>query len=180
MAPQSHFFVTLTIILSVYVLSPSPSMVAASPALTVKVCDGKSILNRDFCFKVLSTSQAAAAKNPNQLTNAVMKSATSAAQTTLNVISGMTKSPTSPAALQALKTCEDVFKYAVRSFGMISAELREDAMTANYDVSVIGPEADRCRKAMAAGKVNAPQIADGNRNLQYYSAMGNEITATLN
>ncbi|XP_022751544.1 uncharacterized protein LOC111300150 [Durio zibethinus] len=181
MAPQSHFInVFLTIFLSVYVLSLSPSKIAASPALTAKVCSGKSILNRDFCLKALTTPQAAAAKSPKQLTNTVMTSAASNAQTTLNVITAMTKNPTSPGGLKALKTCEDVYKYAVRSFGMIPAELSEDAMSANYDVSVIGPEADRCVKALAAAKVNAPQIADGNRNLQYYSAMGSEITATLN
>ncbi|XWS21806.1 hypothetical protein CRYUN_Cryun30bG0086500 [Craigia yunnanensis] len=92
----------------------------------------------------------------------------------------MSKNPTSPGSLKARKTCEEVYRYVVRSFGMISAELSEDAMTANYDVSIIGPEADRCVQALEAAKVNAPQIADGNRNLQHYSSMGNEITATLN
>ncbi|XWS24934.1 hypothetical protein CRYUN_Cryun27aG0027300 [Craigia yunnanensis] len=179
MAP-SHFITFLTIFLSVHVLSHSPSMVAASPALVAKVCDGNSIRNRDFCLKALSDPKVAAANNLNQLTNAVMKSAASTAQTTLNVIAGMTKKPTSPGSLKALKTCEDVYRYAVRSFGMISAELSEDAMSTNYDVSVIGPEVDRCVKALEAAKVNAPQIADGNQNLQYYSAMGNEITSTLN
>lgn len=180
MAPQSHLIVFLTIFLSVYVLSPSPLMVAASPALVAKVCSSKSLLDHDFCFQALANPKAAAAKNLNQLTNVVMKSAASNAQTTLNLITEMAKKPTSPGGLKALKTCEEVYRYAVRSFGMIFAELREDAMSANYDVSVIGPEADRCAQALAAAKVIAPKIADGNRNLVNYSAVGGEITATLN
>ena len=180
MAPHSHFIVFLTIFLSVNVLSPSSSMVAASPALVAKVCNGKAIMDHDFCLKALSDPKAAAANNLNQLTNAVMKSAASNAQTTFNVIAEMSKNPTSPGSLKALKTCEEVYRFAVRSFGMISKELSEDAMSANYDVSVIGPEADRCVKALEAAKVNAPKIADGNRNLVNYSAVGGEITATLN
>ncbi|XP_021285043.1 uncharacterized protein LOC110417138 [Herrania umbratica] len=180
MAPQNHFIAFLTIFLSVYLLSPSPSMVAASPALEKKVCNGDSILNRDFCLKTLSNPQAAAAKNLNQLADAVMKLAASNAQTTLNVITGMTKKPSSPGCLQALKTCEDVYRYAIRSFGMISAELSEDAMSANYDVSVIGPEADRCVNALAAAKVQAPQVSDGNKFLQYYSSLGSQITSFVN
>ncbi|XVF29828.1 hypothetical protein REPUB_Repub16aG0004700 [Reevesia pubescens] len=154
-------------------------MEAASPELAAKVCSGKAILNRDFCLKALSDPKAAASKNRIQLTNAVMKSAAATAQDTLNVILGMRKNPTSPGSLTALKTCEDVYRYAVKSFRMISDEVREDAMSANYDVSVIGPETDRCVKALEAAKVNAPQIVDGNKNLQYYSAMGNEITSGL-
>ncbi|XVF37226.1 hypothetical protein REPUB_Repub19eG0128200 [Reevesia pubescens] len=179
MAPKSHFIVFLPIFLFVYVMSPSPSMVAASPALVAKVCNGKSILNRDFCLKALANPQAKVAKNLNQLINVVMKSASSTAQSTLNVITGMTKNPASPGSQKALKTCEEVYRYAVRSFGMIPEEVSEDPMTANYDVSVIGPEADRCAKALAAAHVNSPQIVDGNRNLQYYSAIGSEITASL-
>ncbi|XVE70323.1 hypothetical protein DITRI_Ditri10aG0063400 [Diplodiscus trichospermus] len=109
-----------------------------------------------------------------------MTSAASTAQTTLHVIAAMTKNRISAASLKALKTCEDVYRYAIRSFGMIYSELTKDAMSANYDVSVIGPEADRCVKALEAAKVDAPQISQGNRNSQLYSAIGNEITATFN
>ncbi|XVE55123.1 hypothetical protein DITRI_Ditri03aG0135400 [Diplodiscus trichospermus] len=155
-------------------------MVAAAPELAAKVCSGESVSDKDFCMKALDNPQAAAAKNMNQLSDVVLKSAATNAQNTLNLIATMTKTPTTPGGLKALKTCEDVYRYAVKSFGMISKEMSEDAMSANYDVSVIGPEADRCASALAAAKVVAPQIADGNRALQHYSAMGGEITATLN
>ncbi|KAK6246440.1 hypothetical protein QUC31_001206 [Theobroma cacao] len=192
MAPRNHLCLVLTIFLSVFALSPMPTIAVISRSSQVKVplpapssklvaqlCNGKSILNRRFCLKALSNPEAAAAKDLNQLANVLMKLAASNAQATLNVINYMVKQPGSPQSLKALQTCVDVYKYAIQSFGMIFAEFSEDPMTANYDVSVVGPEADNCENAMAAAKIRAPRISAGNRFLHYYSSMGSEITASV-
>ncbi|XWS24935.1 hypothetical protein CRYUN_Cryun27aG0027400 [Craigia yunnanensis] len=194
MAPLNNLCLVLTIFLSVVALSPSPTIAviprvpkpkvkvplpAASSKLVAQLCNGKSILNQRFCLKALSNPQAVAAKDLNQLTNVVMKLAARNAQATLNVINGMIKKPSSPQSLKALQTCLDVYKYAIQSFGMIFNELREDPMTANYDATVIGPEADNCERALATAKIQARRISAGNRFLHYYSSMGGEVTASV-
>ncbi|XVF29827.1 hypothetical protein REPUB_Repub16aG0004600 [Reevesia pubescens] len=195
MAPLNHLCLFLTIFLSVFALSSSTTIAviprvtkipkvkvpfpAASSKLVAQLCIGKSILNRRFCLKALSNPQAAAAKDLNQLTNVVMKLAASNAQDTLNVINEMVKNPSSsPQSLKALQTCVNVYKYAIQSFGMIFNELSEDPNTANYDVKVIGPEADNCERALANSKLQAPRISAGNRFLIYYSSMGGELTSS--
>ncbi|XVE55124.1 hypothetical protein DITRI_Ditri03aG0135500 [Diplodiscus trichospermus] len=188
MAPNStHLCLVFTIFLSVFALSPSPTIAvisrapfpAASSKLVAQLCNGESILNRRFCLKALSNPQAAAAKDANQLTKVVMKLAVSNAQATLDVINEMVKKPGSTQSLKALQTCLDVYKYAIQSFGMIFNELSEDPMTANYDVTVVGPEADNCERALTTARIHAPRISAGNRFLHYYSSMGGEITASV-
>ncbi|XP_022751511.1 uncharacterized protein LOC111300131 [Durio zibethinus] len=195
MAPLNHLCLVITIFLSVSALSPSPTVAviprvpspkvkipspAASSKLVVQLCSGKSIMNRRFCLKALSNPQAAAARDWNQLTNVVMKLAVSNAEATLNVIKETVKKPGgSSQSLKALQTCLDVYKYAIQSFGMIFTELSEDPMTANYDATVIGPEADNCERALATANIQAPRISSGNRCLHYYSSMGGEITAIV-
>ena len=194
MAPLNRLCLVYTIFLSVFALSPSPTIAviprvpipkvktpfpAASSKLVAQLCSGESILNRRFCLKALSNPQAAAAKDLNQLANVVFKLAASNSQVTLNIINEMVKKAGSPSSLKALKSCQDVYKYAVQSFGMVFNELGEDPMTANYDATVIGPEADNCERALATANIQAPRISAGNRFLHYYSSMGGEITASV-
>ncbi|XVF39047.1 hypothetical protein PTKIN_Ptkin01aG0004200 [Pterospermum kingtungense] len=178
MAP---LIVLVIIFLSVFVLSPSSSSsVAASPELTAKVCNGNpSFSTQDFCLKTLANPKAAAAKNIKELTVAIMNIAAEEGQTTLNLIIEMEKKAASPGSLAALKTCEEVYRYGVRSFGMIPKELDEDPQSANYDICVIGPEFNGCDQALAEAKVNAPQITQANKDLLTYSAMGGEISTEL-
>ncbi|TYH72667.1 hypothetical protein ES332_D05G270900v1 [Gossypium tomentosum] len=180
MASQSHFINVIFTILFLSVNFFSPSRGSASKALIAKVCGDDAILDHDFCLKALSNAQANAAKSVNQLVDVAMKEAVAKAHTTLKVIVEMMKKPSSPATLEALKTCQNVYKNSIRSFGMISDELSEDAMSANYDVSLIGPDAETCIKALAAASVNAPEIANGNHDLQYFSSLGHGMTAKMN
>ncbi|XVF46941.1 hypothetical protein PTKIN_Ptkin03bG0068900 [Pterospermum kingtungense] len=196
MANLSNLCLVSTVLLSVFALSPSPTMAlipkvaipkakvplpAASSKLVAQVCNGVYIQNRRFCLKALSNPQAAAAKDLYQLTNVVMKLAAANAQTTLNVINGMVKKPSlgSTQSLKALQSCLNGYEYAIQSFGMIFNEVSEDPMTGNYDVTVISLEADTCERALAAAKIQTPRISAGNRFLKYYSSIGGEITASI-
>ncbi|OMP08035.1 Pectinesterase inhibitor [Corchorus olitorius] len=130
-------------------------------------------------MKTLSSPAALSAKDLTQLTSAVMKTAQSNAQATLNLISDLAKKPCPPANLKALQECEKVFRMAVNSFDIVSREVSEDAQTANYDVHLLAPAANDCINAMKAANLQAPQIETANLDLQLFSNMGFEMTSKM-
>ncbi|MFQ6656474.1 hypothetical protein Gotur_026570 [Gossypium turneri] len=189
MAPPNKLCLVLVIFLSIFSLSSLPttaiipkaniSLSVPSSQLVENLCNGKTVQNRRFCLKALSTPEAVAAMDTTQLGTLIMKLGAANAKATLNLYNEIIKKPGSPQALKALNMCVEAYKYAILSFEMVSSELVEDPQTANYDVGVIGPEIANCEKELINAKVQAPRLHAGNRFVQYYVSMGYEITSTL-
>ncbi|KAE8666597.1 hypothetical protein F3Y22_tig00112496pilonHSYRG00059 [Hibiscus syriacus] len=157
----------------------SPSTVSADKKLVTRICNEDTIKDTKGCLKTLSKPKTVAAHDINQLVDLVMKEGASKAKKTLNVIEEMMKKPTSPAALTALKTCAEVYRYCVDEFKLVGPELAADAMTANYDVALISPEVDTCIKALQAAKLNDAELNKGNDELNYYASLGYGMTVNL-
>lgn len=195
MAPTNHFCLFSPIFLFLFLLSfPSTSAILpqvninlpnaknplpVSPSkLVERVCKGDSI-DRNFCLRALTTPEAVDATDSTKLGTLIMKLGAANGKATLDVYNEMIKKPSSPQALKALKSCVEAYKYAIQSFKMVSTELVDDPMTANYDVSVIAPEITNCEKALTDAKVQAPRLYDGNRFIKNYVAMGSRVTSIL-
>ncbi|GMI83866.1 hypothetical protein like AT4G24640 [Hibiscus trionum] len=178
MASQTHFIIIFTILfwsLNAFSLH----MVFADQQLVAKVCGDSAINDQAGCLKTLSSPQATAATNVNNLVEITMTDGAARAEKTLTFIEEMMKKPSSPAALTALKTCTEVYRNVIKEFKMVGPELATDAMSANYDISLIGPEVDKCVKAMEAATLNVPELVEGNRDLQYYASLGHGMTVNL-
>ncbi|KAE8727822.1 hypothetical protein F3Y22_tig00005294pilonHSYRG00067 [Hibiscus syriacus] len=180
MSSQTHLVPTFTLFfLSLVVFSPSTA--SADKKLVVKICHAHKDIIRDTerCLKTLSKPEIVVAHDINQLVDLVMKDGASKAKKTLDVIKEMMKKPTSPAALTALKTCAKVYRYCVNGFKLVGQEIYVDALTANYDAALIRPEVDLCVKALQAAKLDEAQLAEGNVELNFYSALGYGMTVDL-
>ncbi|OMO59269.1 Pectinesterase inhibitor [Corchorus olitorius] len=194
MAPTHLCLVSFaTIFLCVFSLSPLPTTFAATTILrkplvpkakvplpkasklVEKICNGDYIVKHRFCLKVLSNPEAAAAKKGNELTKVVMKMAVPNAQKTLNIITQMA-SHGLPKELGVLKSCMNDYTHAIRSFGMVPDEMVQDRITANYDIHFVSTDALHCDTAIAAAKIQLPQISAGNQLLRYYSSIVSELT----
>ncbi|GMI82997.1 hypothetical protein HRI_001969000 [Hibiscus trionum] len=173
MPSPTHLVSILTI------LFLSPPLVSADKKLVVKVCNDDAIKDHEECVKTLSDAKSMAAKNVNQLVGVAMKEGAAKAKETLNFIEEMMKKPNSPAALTALKTCAKVYRYCIDEFKMVGPELKEDAMSANYDVALISPEVENCVKALQAAKLFIPELVKGNHELYYYASLGYGMTVKL-
>ncbi|KAK8623312.1 hypothetical protein V6N13_118199 [Hibiscus sabdariffa] len=183
MAPTNHLFLCSAIFLSIFTLFSSPASAILPktkvPSLVTNFCNAKSIGSRRFCLKVLSTPEAATVKNSTQLGVLIMKLGAASGKSTLNVYEKMVQKPCPTEALKALNSCAQTYKYAVLSFGMVSSELVEDPLIANYDVAVLAPIIDDCEKELTEAKIQTPRLHLGNLVMQYYIAMGREITSIL-
>ncbi|KAB2030879.1 hypothetical protein E1A91_D05G270100v1 [Gossypium mustelinum] len=188
MAPPNHYCFFSTIFLFLFLLSFSPTSailpkvnvrLPVTPSKLVKrVCKGDTI-DRNFCLQVLTTPEAVAVKDPTKLGTLIMQLGAANGKATLDAYNEMIKKPGSPQTLKALNSCVEAYKYAIQSFKMVSTELVDDPMTANYDVSILAPEITNCEKALTDAKVEAPRLYDGNRFIKYYIAMGSRITSIL-
>ncbi|OMP05368.1 Pectinesterase inhibitor [Corchorus olitorius] len=194
MAPTHLCLVSFAkIFLCVFSLSPLPTTFAATtiprkplvpeakvplpkPSKVVEtICNGDYIVNHKFCLKVLSNPEAAVAKNGIELTKVVMKMAASNAPKTLNIINQMA-SHGLPKELGVLKSCMNDYTHAIRLFGMVPDEMVQDRITANYDIHFVFTDALHCDTAIAAAKIQLPQISARNRLLCFYSFIGSELT----
>ncbi|TYJ35868.1 hypothetical protein E1A91_A05G267900v1 [Gossypium mustelinum] len=195
MAPPNHFCLFSAIFLFLFLLSFPPTSailpkvnihlpnaknpLPVTPSKLVKrVCKGDSI-GRNFCLQVLTTPEAVAVKDSTQLGTLIMKLGAANGKATLDAYNEMIKKPDPPQTLKALNSCVEAYKYAIQSFKIVSTELVDDPMTANYDVSILAPEITNCDKALTDAKVEAPRLYDGNRFIKYYIAMGSQITSIL-
>ncbi|KAE8715309.1 hypothetical protein F3Y22_tig00110177pilonHSYRG00049 [Hibiscus syriacus] len=177
MASQTHFihvFVILFVSLNLFSLH----MVSADQQLVTKVCEENTIEDTEGCLKILSP-QASKANNINQLVEVSMKQGAEVAQKTLTAVEELKKKPTSPAALTALQICTEVYSNCVDEFKIVGPELRDDPMSANYDVAIISPEIKRCVDALETARFNAPELVQGNLDLYHYAALGYEMTVNL-
>ncbi|KAK8552357.1 hypothetical protein V6N13_120762 [Hibiscus sabdariffa] len=178
MASQAHFipvFTTLFLSLNIF----SPRLAFANQQLIDKVCDGVAIEDREACLKTFSTPQALAANNVNQLVGVAMNEGVTVSQKTFNLVEELIKKPNAPVIRNALKTCEKTYSYVKDEFNLITPELAEDAMSANYDVALINPEIENCANALEAAKFAVPQLVEGNRAADYYANLGYELTVNM-
>ncbi|KAK8512533.1 hypothetical protein V6N13_082920 [Hibiscus sabdariffa] len=183
MALSNHFCLGSAVFLSIFTLFSSPASaippMVKVPSLVANFCNADSIGSRGFCRKVLSTPEAATVKDSTQLGVLIMKLGAASGKSTLNVYEKMVEKPCPPEALRALNSCVEAYKYAIRSFKSVSLELFEDPMTANYDVAVLAPIIEDCEKELTEAKIQTPRLHLGNLVMQYYIAMGREITSIL-
>ncbi|KAE8682294.1 hypothetical protein F3Y22_tig00111272pilonHSYRG00037 [Hibiscus syriacus] len=177
MASQTHFihvFIVLFVSLNFFSLH----MVSADQQLITKVCGENTIKDTEGCLKTLSP-QASKANNINQLVEVSMKQGAKVAQNTLTVVEELKKKSTTLAALTALQICTEVYRYCVDEFEIVGPELRDDPMSANYDVALISPEVEKCVNALETARLNAPELVQGNRDLYHYAALGYGMTVNL-
>ncbi|KAK8647000.1 hypothetical protein V6N13_120761 [Hibiscus sabdariffa] len=157
----------------------SPRMAFANQHLIDKACGDVAVDDKAACLKAFSTPQAIAANNVNQLVEIAMDVGITSSQKTLKLIEEKKKKPSSPAVSKALKTCEETYLYVTDEFKVIAPELKEDAMSANYDVALINPEIENCVNALEAAKVTDPDLTEGNRVADYYATLGYELTVNM-
>ncbi|KAK8642932.1 hypothetical protein V6N13_012256 [Hibiscus sabdariffa] len=178
MAYQAHFIPAFTILfLSLNIFSPR--VVFANQQLVDQVCNGVALEDREACLKTFSTPQGLAANNANQLVGVAMNEGVTISQNTFNLVEEMIKKPNTPVIREALKTCEKTYSYVTDEFKLITPELAEDAMSANYDVALINPEIENCAKALKAAKFTVPQLVEGNRVADYYANLGYDLTVNM-
>ncbi|GLT75606.1 hypothetical protein SLA2020_473160 [Shorea laevis] len=184
MAPLHRFlFVATVAVASLLALSPSPAsaikqtknLQQAPSKLIESVCKSDSVDDYNFCIKALSSPQAISAPDAKALTPVVLQLAQNDAKATRDAINALMKTQNFPALAQCLENYEN----AIRSFGMVTEELEEDPMTANYDIKVNTDLADECDRALAAGEVPAPQISAGNLSLRRFALIGFQVTNLL-
>ncbi|KAK8642931.1 hypothetical protein V6N13_012255 [Hibiscus sabdariffa] len=154
-------------------------MVFANQHLIDQVCGDVAIEDQAACLKAFSTPQAIAANNAKQLVEIAMDVGVTSSQKTLKLIEEMKKKSNSPTVRKALKTCEDTYLYVTNEFKVIAPELKEDAMSANYDVALINPEIENCDNALKAAKLTVPKLTEGNRVADYYATLGYEMTVNM-
>ncbi|KAE8715310.1 hypothetical protein F3Y22_tig00110177pilonHSYRG00051 [Hibiscus syriacus] len=178
MTPQTHFILVFTLFflfLNVF----SSRIVSVDQQIVAKVCSGTAIKDSAGCLKTLSSPQATAAKNIKQLVQVVMTEGATRAQKTLTFIEEMTNKENPPTTIKALKTCSEVYRHCIEDFKLAAPELSKDVTSANYDVSLIGPEVDKCAEPMEAASLNVPELVQGNHDLRYYASLGYGMTVKL-
>ncbi|GMJ04154.1 hypothetical protein HRI_004084600 [Hibiscus trionum] len=178
MSSPTHLVSILTI-LFLFIDVFSHSTVSADKKLVDKVCGDDAITDHAKCLKTLSNAKAMAAKNINELVEVVMEKGAAKTKKTLNFVEEKMKKPNSPAALTALKSCAEVYRYCISEFKLVGPELKVDPMSANYDIALILPEVGKCVKALQAAKLLIPELVKGNHELYYYASLGFEMTGHL-
>ncbi|KAF5444544.1 hypothetical protein F2P56_033668 [Juglans regia] len=78
-----------------------------------------------------------------------------------------------------IKKCSFWYEAVVGSFQSALSELKEDALTANYDVKIAGDDAASCENELASGGVKVPSISARNNDVALYSNIGDVITNKL-
>ncbi|OMP11474.1 Pectinesterase inhibitor [Corchorus olitorius] len=182
MAPQKSLMIMMILSVCLLIsLSASATSIAApklsfAQKLAPKIC--KSSIKKDLCIKTLSRPEAVSAKDLKQLTSVVMKIGASEAQTALNTVIEMAKKPCPPAKLKALKECKQAFRDLLDSFHLADRHIytNPDGM-GNYTIACLLADAARhdCINAMKAAKLQAPQLATANRDLELFAYIGYEI-----
>ncbi|GMI90784.1 hypothetical protein HRI_002747900 [Hibiscus trionum] len=178
MASWTHFIPVFTILfLSLNIFSPH--MVSADQRLIDIVCNDPAIKDHDRCLKTLSTPQGIAANDVNQLVEIAMNEGAMSGQKTLNVIDEMKKKRNDRIVEAALQVCKRTYLYSIDEFKLIAPELNYDTMGANYDVSLINPEIEKCANAVKVARLNVPELEEGNRLADYYATLGYEMTQNM-
>lgn len=150
-----------------------------SSKLIQKIC--KEAQDNHFCTKVLFLNRhAKRAKTTLELAEVALDLAIEHSTNTLNFIQEMLKNrQTNPFFKRALQICasNDAYVYAINSFKSSRAELN-DAMTANYDASLVSDAIKVCEDAMTPPKgVSIPSIVIKNN---YVSKLSSIVVAVTN
>ncbi|GLT32108.1 hypothetical protein SLA2020_067970 [Shorea laevis] len=177
---QSFLYVAIVAVLALSssratALKRSTPLQAAPSPLIESVCKSNAVGDYNSCIKALSCPQAAAATNPNALTKVVLKLARDDAKATVGQILNLIKTGPSPALDQCLKN----YQSAVNAFKMVASELKEDPMSANYDIKVNTDLADECDRSLAAARLTVPQLTAANQSLRRFAMIGFQVTNLL-
>lgn len=173
----------ILIIISIFLfLHNYPSLTLATDAtkstnLIKKVCDATK--EKSFCTQVLeSNPRANSASTMPDLALVTMDLARENAINTLNFFQEMLKNPQiEPSLKTALETCAGPSGYghAAISFKCSLNELKKDAMTSNYDVSIVSDDIKICEDAMTPSKgINyniQHSIADKNNVMKKFQSI---------
>ncbi|PON96236.1 Pectinesterase inhibitor domain containing protein [Trema orientale] len=183
-SPNLKFSTILSIFFLLF-LSSSPPSTKAESQLVDTIC--QETLNHTMCLEALgSDPQAKATTDLKVLAKITLRLSISNAKDSLrfinktinNIINETDDQPI--VVLAALKQCAYWYEAVVGSFKSALLELKEDIMTANYDIKVAGDDADYCESELVSKKVDiAPSVSERNYQVKLYSSIGFVITNKL-
>ena len=156
---------------------------AKSTKLIKKVCDGTND-EKAFCTQVLeSNPRAKQVSKMLDLAVVTIDLARENAINTMNFIQEMLNNPqTDPSLKPALQTCAgpSAYGHVVISFRCSPDDLKEDAMTSNYDISIVSDDIKICEDALAPLKgINIPSIVDKNNVMRKFQSIAVSATNIL-
>ncbi|RVX13293.1 putative invertase inhibitor [Vitis vinifera] len=167
------------LIIPLLFLTHSLSPAHAASELVDGVCHESQ--NYSFCIQALeSDPKTPAAKDYMDLAVISLNLGISNTTDTRSYINDLYESPeTDPSKKPALKGCISGYDGAVGSFKSALGELKEDALTANYDAKVAGDGAVSCEDQLASGGVKDSSISARNQFTLSLSNIADVITTHL-
>ncbi|PON52638.1 Pectinesterase inhibitor domain containing protein [Parasponia andersonii] len=181
-SPNLKFSTLLSILFLLFLSSP-PSTKAESQ-LVDTIC--QETLNYTMCLEALgSDPQAKTTTDLKVLAKITLRLSISNAKDSLRFINKMINNINEITddqpivALAALKQCAYWYEAVIGSFKSALVELKEDIMTANYDIKVAADDADYCQNELVSKKVDVPSLSERNYQVKLYSSIGFVITNKL-
>lgn len=166
-------FVSTLFFASLFLFLSFPSPTNASTRLVESVCNE---VTHDFkgsnseCLKVLeSDPRTGSASNYKELGPIALDLAIANAKESEAFIKTLIKKN---GANEAIKQCEDSYNTIVRDFVGAKEELKEDALSANYDIKIAGDNLRDCETALSSKGLQVPEIASRNHAALLYSNIG--------
>ncbi|KAK9943796.1 hypothetical protein M0R45_009392 [Rubus argutus] len=170
-------FVSALFFASLFLFLSSPSPTNASTRLVESVCnevasDLKG--SNSECLKVLeSDPRAGSASSYKGLGPIALDLAIANAKESKAFIKNLLKKKGSS---EAIKQCAESYNTVVRDFLGAKEELKEDALSANYDIKIAGDNVRDCETALRSKGLQVPEIASRNHAAMLYSNIGFVIT----
>ncbi|XP_062021037.1 uncharacterized protein LOC133737516 [Rosa rugosa] len=163
---------------SLFLLLSSPSPTNASTRLVESVCNEvEGILkgSNSECLKALELDpRTGSASTYEVLAPIAIDLAIANAKDSEAFIKNLLKNNSS--STEAIKQCADSYNIVVRDFVGAKEELKEDPLSANYDIKIAGDNVHDCETALSSKGLQVPEIASRNHAVFLYSNIGFVIT----
>ena len=171
----------VTIFLFLLFLQNFPSQIKAdSPSqLVIDVCNRT--INATFCVETLE-SNPRSSKASDTLTVAeiaIRLTLKHVEKSKKNMENMLRSKKTKDEYKAAIKQCSFWYKAMVNSYSSASIELKDDPMTANYDVAITKDDIDICKKFMVQYGANIESIDARNQIAEYYTSITTVVTNML-
>ncbi|PRQ24629.1 putative pectinesterase inhibitor domain-containing protein [Rosa chinensis] len=162
---------------SLFLLLSSPSPTNASTRLVESVCNevvGILKGSNSECLKALELDpRTGSASTYEVLAPIAIDLAIANAKDSEAFIKNLLKNNSSS---EAIKQCADSYNIVVRDFVGAKEELKEDPLSANYDIKIAGDNVRDCENALSSKGLQVPEIASRNHAMFLYSNIGFVIT----
>ena len=180
-SPNLKISTLVSIFLLFFFLSlSSPSSTKGESELVDTICH--ETINYTKCLEALGSDPESKTQNLKDLAKITLQLSISNAKDSLSFINKKIKSNETDQpeeVLATLKQCAFWYEAVIASFRSALIELKEDVMTANYDIKVAGDNADYCENELVSKKVEVPSLSERNYQVKLYSSIGFVITNKL-